>query len=200
MLNRLVSSWVYGGFLAGLLILLLAPLLLAGRRPVLVAAFFCLPVYMFHQYEEHDNDRFRRFVNRVVGGGREVLTPLEVFLVNVPGVWGVLALSLWLAAGIEPGFALISAYLLLVNSAVHIAQGILAREYNPGLASAVLLLLPAGCWCMIAVQHSGTGTAAMHVTGLASAVALHLATVIPVLRNRRKYSSPGQAVPISRTT
>lgn len=194
MLNRLISSWVYGGFLAGFLLLLLAPVFLSGRSAVLASAFFCLVAYLFHQYEEHDNDRFRRYVNRMVGGGREVLTPREVFLVNVPGVWGLLSLSLWLAARSHAGFALMAAYLVLLNAAGHIANGLLARAYNPGLASAVLLFLPIGCWCWIAVRQSGAGTPAMHAIGLATAIALHLAIALSVLRNRRKYLPARAAV------
>lgn len=199
MLNRLVTSWVYGGFLAGLVLLFLAPILVAGWPPVLAATFFCLLVYMVHQYEEHDNDCFRRFVNRVISGGFEVLTPRDVFLVNVPGVWGMIGLALWLAARVRPGFALIAAYLLLINAALHIAHGLLARRYNPGLVTALLLFLPMGCWCLLAVQHAGAGTAAMQVTGFASALALHLAITLAALRNRRRYSAVVHA-PISRTT
>ena len=58
------------------------------------STFLCLPLYMVHQYEEHDGDRFRHHFNRTIGQGREVLSPLVVFLANVPGVWGVIGLSL----------------------------------------------------------------------------------------------------------
>ena len=43
MLARLISYWVYGGLLAGLLLLVLSPLLLAGWPGPLAAAFFLLP-------------------------------------------------------------------------------------------------------------------------------------------------------------
>jgi len=48
MLHRLVVNWVYGGFLAGLLFLLLSPLFVRSWPPVLAATFFCLPAYMLH--------------------------------------------------------------------------------------------------------------------------------------------------------
>ena len=91
MIHRLVINWVYGGFLAGLLLVLLAPLLVHGWPPALAAAFFCLPAYMLHQYEEHDNDRFRIFMNRMLADGHDALTLPAVFIINVPGVWGVIA-------------------------------------------------------------------------------------------------------------
>jgi hypothetical protein len=64
MFARLIANWVYGGFLAGLLLLLLTPVLVHSWAAPLVATFLCLPVYMVHQYEEHDKDRFRLFVNQ----------------------------------------------------------------------------------------------------------------------------------------
>lgn len=61
MLQRLISNWVYGGALAGVLLFALSPLLLAYWPPPLAATFLLLPAYMIHQFEEHDHDRFRRF-------------------------------------------------------------------------------------------------------------------------------------------
>ncbi len=87
MLARLMANWVYGGFLAEL------PHLRADRArgrdmtAALVLVALQLPVYMLHQYEEHDDDRFRRFANRVMGGGVELLTVPAVFVINIGGVW-----------------------------------------------------------------------------------------------------------------
>lgn len=188
MLNRLIDNWVYGGFLAGLLLIALSPFIIFHWPVVFSAAFFCLPAYMLHQYEEHDKDRFRAFVNRLLGNGREVLTRRAVFLINVPGVWGGIAVAIWLAARVNPGLALIDVYLLLLNGVIHVLQAIVARSYNPGLVTAIVLFLPVGCWGLIAVERSGAGTPAMHAIGVAAAVAIHLAIVVPVLRNRRKYA------------
>jgi hypothetical protein len=51
--------------------------------------FLLLPVYILHQYEEHDNDRFRQFFNQTIGQeGKDVLSPWVVFLTNVAGSVG----------------------------------------------------------------------------------------------------------------
>ncbi len=186
MLGRLVSYWVYGGVLAAILFLLLSPLIIQSWSPALAATFFCLPAYMLHQYEEHDNDRFRAFVNRLLGRGREVLTPAAVFLINILGVWGGLAAALWLTARVHAGFAMIAAYLLLLNAVIHIVQGAAMRSYNPGLVTAIVLFLPVGGWCFYTLQRTGSGTLPMHIIGAASAIAIHLAIAIPVLNNRRR--------------
>lgn len=184
MLNRLISYWVYGGFLAALLILCLTPVLARGWPLALLATFLCLPAYMIHQYEEHDNDRFRAFVNRILGRGREVLTPLAVFITNIIGVWAVLGAAFWLAASVDLGYGLIAAYLPLLNAVIHIVQAIAGRSYNPGLVTAIIFFLPAGGYCLRAVQASGFGTPLMHAVGAAVAIGVHAASAAQVLHNR----------------
>ena len=50
-LSRLTHYWVYGGFLAGLLLLALMPELSRHWTSALFVVFLQLPLYMFHQLE-----------------------------------------------------------------------------------------------------------------------------------------------------
>jgi Protein of unknown function with HXXEE motif len=195
-IRRLLVNWVYGGFLAGLLLLILSPLIVRNWPPALAAAFFCLPAYMLHQYEEHDGDRFRFMINRLLAGGRDALTVPAVFIINVPGVWGVIALSLWLAAFVHPGLALIAVYLPLINAVIHIAPAVVTRSYNPGLITSIVFFLPLCAWCLYVMRRSGAGGFVFHAIGLGAAFAIHAVVILAVLRNRRKLSQ----APIIRTT
>jgi hypothetical protein len=189
-LHRLVANWVYGGALAGVLLFALAPLITGSWSVALGTTFLLLPAYMVHQYEEHDDDRFRRFINRTIGQGQDVLSPLAVFIVNVPGVWGVIATSLYLAAAVDIGFALIAAYLTLVNAAVHVLPALIRRRYNPGTVTALVLFVPLGTLCVWRVQLAGGGTVPYHLLGLVAAIGIHVALVIHVLRKRRHALAP----------
>jgi hypothetical protein len=180
MFGRLIANWVYGGFLAGLLMLFLTPVLVRSWPAPLVATFLCLPAYMIHQYEEHDNDRFRLYVNQKIG--RDALSPLAVFVINVPGVWGTVGISLALAASIRVGFGLIAMYLLVLNGGIHLVQAVIAREYNPGLGTAVALFLPLGGYGIACIQQAGGGSLSMHVTGALLAIGIHVAIIVHVLR------------------
>lgn len=180
MLNRLITSWVYGGFLAGILLLFLTPGLSRGWPPALTAIFLLLPAYMLHQYEEHDNDRFRTFFNRTLGQGRELLSPWAVFLINIPGVWGVIALSFLLAATVQIGFGLIAVYLVLVNTLTHLIAALILRGYNSGLGTALLLFLPLGVDALVQIQQAGGGSFVLHLLGLAAAVGIHLLILLYV--------------------
>ncbi len=192
MISRLISHWVYGGALAGLLLLFLAPLLVGSWPIALAAAFLHLPIYMLHQLEEHDHDRFRTFFNATIGKGRDVLTPVAVFVINVPGVWGVIAASLYLARKVSPGFALIAVYLVLLNAVVHIVHAAIFRRYNPGLVTAILIFLPLGAWTIWLLQQAGAGTMAYHATGFVSAVAIHAGIILHVRRAAETSIAPGK--------
>jgi hypothetical protein len=176
MKERLYANWVYGGALAGVLLLVLAPLLVGRWPAVLALTFLHLPVYMLHQYEEHDKDRFRLFVNNMMGGA--ALSPAAVFAINIPGVWGVICVALYLAAWVNVGCALIAVYLVLVNAAAHIGQAVLLRMYNPGLASGALLFVPLGGCSLYEVQRAGGGAVAFHLLGFATAMAIHAGIVL----------------------
>lgn len=188
MLDRLYTNWVYGGFLAGLLILALSPLLLRGWSWPMIAVFLQLPVYMLHQYEEHDDGRFGRFVNQRIGGGRMVLPQPVIFLINVPGVWGVNAVSIWLAAKYNVGFGLIGVYLTLVNGIVHIVPSARMRIYNPGLVTGVLFFLPLGIWSLAEISAVPCVGWAYHLLGLGLAILIHAAIMAYVFSNRARVA------------
>jgi hypothetical protein len=189
MLERLINHWVYGGLLAGILLLGLIPVFATLWPVALTATFLQLPIYMLHQYEEHDNDRFRVFLNRTLGKGRDILSPAAVFVINVPGVWGVNLAALYLAWAVNPGLGLIAAYLAVVNAVVHIAHAIHFRRYNPGLATAVLLFLPLGGFCIAEIQRAGYGSAVHHLIGLGTAIGIH-AVIVGYVLNRVSSGKP----------
>lgn len=182
-----MTNWVYGGFLASFLILALMPLM-AVPLPLL-GVILQLPVYMLHQLEEHDDDRFRRFVNTNIGGGRNVLPVEGVFVINIGGVWLFNLVSIWLAATVDLGFGLIGIYGMLVNGVVHVVATLVGRRYNPGLVTAVVLMLPAGLVGMWGVVASGHGTLAFQLTGLGAGIALHIAIIGYVLINKRRLGA-----------
>jgi Protein of unknown function with HXXEE motif len=148
-LGRIASHWVYGGSLAGLVLLALLPVLTEGWSAAQALGFLALPAYMLHQFEEHDDDRFRRFVNAEIGGGREALSVAEVFHINFWGVWVYLACATMLSRLSDPGWSALAGWLLLVNAAAHVGQGAVMRRYNPGLVTAILFFVPLGSLILV---------------------------------------------------
>jgi len=190
LLDRLIRNWVYGGFLAGLLLLALTGLLAQDWPVWLTAVWVMLPLYMLHQYEEHDNDRFRQFVNRQISGGREALSPLAVFVINIPGVWGVILVSFALAWNVRPGLGLIAIYLVLVNGVAHIVAAIAMRRYNPGLITALVLFLPVGGLAWWILQDANPSVKD-HAIGFGISLGIHAAMALWA------FWSAGRPVPAS---
>lgn len=178
MLNRLIAGWVYGGALAGVLLLLLAPVLVTGWSTVEILTFMCLPAYMIHQYEEHDDDRFRSFVNTKMADGVEALSRFDVFVINIVGVWGVLAGVLMLTRSVDAGWSVLAAYLLLVNALVHVGPALAMRAVNPGIFTAIALFLPLGSALLVLAWP--IASAVQQLCGAALAVAIHALIVVHV--------------------
>lgn len=150
-----------------------------------VLVYLQSPVYMLHQVEEHTRDRFRTFVNREIYGGVDALTPLTVLWVNLPGVWGVTFLSLWLTVCVAPGWGLLGLYLAAVNAVVHIVGFLVSRKYNPGLWTALLLFVPLSIltfWRSATIQ----ATWMQHAIALATALAIHAAVVVHTRRRAER--------------
>lgn len=179
-MQRLIQYWMYGGTLAGILLLLLTPVLTAEWPLILTLCFLHLPVYMLHQYEEHDQDKFRLFFNASIGKGHDVLSPLAVFITNVPGVWGILTLSLYAATWSDPACTLFSSYLVLVNAFVHIVHAVLFKRYNPGLFTAIVLFIPLGLFTIVTLNQLGLGSVMQHSLAFISALVIHAAILLHV--------------------
>jgi Protein of unknown function with HXXEE motif len=178
-----LHNWMYAGFLAGLFLLAIAPVFAAAVGLPLVFVYLQLPVYMLHQLEEHYDDRFRKYVNDLVAGGREALSTPAVVVINVVGVWVVILIVLYLARFVGLGLGLIAIYLTLVNALVHIVQAAVQRRYNPGLATAVVLFLPVGIWGLMVVSDTPGVTATDHLVGFAVAILIN-ATLVAYIKHR----------------
>jgi Protein of unknown function with HXXEE motif len=178
-----LHNWMYAGFLAGLFLLAIAPVFAAAVGLPLLFVYLQLPVYMLHQLEEHYDDRFRKYVNDLVAGGREALSTPAVVVINVVGVWVVILIVLYLARFVGLGLGLIAIYLTLVNALVHIVQAAVQRRYNPGLATAVVLFLPVGIWGLMVVSDTPGVTATDHLVGFAVAILIN-ATLVAYIKHR----------------
>lgn len=180
MFARLSQYWVYGGALAGILLLVLAPLVMPGLGLAGGLAYLALALYMLHQLEEHDADRFRLYVNTKIAKGRAGLSLADVFVINVVGVWAYFALALWLTMTLSPGWALMPGWLMLVNAIAHVGPAIARRDYNPGLWSAIVLFLPFSAWLLIRI--SPLATLMQQAVAIVLAVVIHAAIMRRALR------------------
>lgn len=104
-------------------------------------ALINIPLYLFHQTEEHLwPGGFKDYINRVVNylpDGEESLTDEKVFWINILFVW--VAFTIFgLLAFYNIGFGLLIIIFSIMNCLTHIAQAIKHKEWNLGLVMASL--------------------------------------------------------------
>ena len=186
-LLRLERLWVYGGFLAALVILALTPVVTEGWTSAMLAVWLILPVYMIHQFEEHDDNRFARFLNEHVGKGREVLGQRAIFVINIGGVWLLNVVVIWLAVRADIGWGLIAIYATFFNAVLHIAQAVRMRKVNPGLYTSIVLFLPLTLWGGLMVHQANEMTLVQEAVALAVAIGLHLIILAFAYSNLKRH-------------
>lgn len=174
MLERLFQNWAYATPPIALLLIGLYPFV----GPVIdFPVYMSLPIYMLHQYEEHDNDRFAHFLNGMMGPEKRGLSARDVWIVNVIFVWFFLLAVFYLAtASVQWG--VVAAYLLAINGVVHIVWALKFRSYNPGLWTAIVLFIPGAIWIFSTVPAS----VMIHVVSAVLVIALHAGIMIAARR------------------
>ena len=186
----LASYWVIGaGFMAAAL-LALAPVLAATLPLTVFLIFLHSPLYMLHQVEEHAGDRFRRFANERMFGGREGLSVPAVLVINLPLVWGLNLAALYAVAFCGPGWGLVAPYALVVNALNHLAAGLKLHAYNPGLVTALVLFLPLGFVTITLIAREPSVGLADHLVGLGGALLLHALIIAHVSARLRRMARP----------
>ena len=153
-LDWLVAKWQWPAatLFAACFLAVLAPMVFHYAGTPLGLVYLQLPIYMLHQFEEHRGDRFRIWVNRTIGHGREVLTPIATFWINSLLVWGLDLVALYLACFVSLWLGLIAIYMPIVNGIAHVVPAIINRRYNPGLVTGIVLFLPVGVTSAVIVS------------------------------------------------
>ena len=178
-----ILSWSRVGLPLGIVLLLLSPFLLKGVGVILFLVFLQLPVYMFHQYEEHAHGRFRDFINQMIGGGKLILSDTAIFWINILLVWVLDLCILYIAVYWNSSLGLIAAYLTLVNGLSHIIVALVQRRYNPGLWTSIVLFLPLGAASIVILTMATQAAILYQVMGLVSAILVHGIILIYIRRS-----------------
>ena len=186
--NWLLTNWSRAGLVMAVMLLALAPLIFWRTGVVFTLVFLQLPVYMIHQYEEHSHGQFKKYLADSMGGGREILTGLDIFWINIGMVWALDLAVLYAANFYGWKLGMIAVYLSTFNAVTHIVVAVRNREYNPGLWTSLVLFLPVGVASLYAITAQTDATLPDHATMLAAAIAGHVGIIGLALYRRRTVS------------
>ncbi len=185
-------NWPYAALFTAGFLGLLAPLVFRYAGLPLGLVYLQLPIYMLHQYEEHADDRFRRWVNNMIGHDQDVLTPIATFWINSLLVWLLDLVAIYLACFVDLSLGLIAIYLPMLNAVGHIVPAVIKRQYNPGLLTSCIVFLPVGLFSTYVVSSAAGCTLPNHLLALGVAIGVH-ATIIIHVRRRMSYLSRTEA-------
>lgn len=174
MLDRLFSNWAYATPPIALLLIGLYPFM---GSAIALPLFLSLPVYMVHQFEEHDDNRFALFLNAMMGADAKGLTAGNVWVINVIFVWFLL-LGVFYLASLNSAWGVMAAYLLAINGALHVVWAVMFRKYNPGLVTSILLFIPLAVWIFGEIP----APVLIHIASGILMVGLHAAIMITARR------------------
>jgi hypothetical protein len=190
-LDWLVAKWQWpyatlftAGFLG-----VLAPLVFHSAGTPLGLVYLQLPIYMLHQYEEHAGDRFRLWVNNMLGHG-DVLTRIATFWINSLLVWLLDLVALYLACFVDLSLGLVAIYLPMLNAFGHIVPSIVKKQYNPGLVTSISVFLPVGVLSAYLVSRAAGSDLQDHLLALGVAIAVHATIIVHVRRRISHLSRP----------
>jgi len=182
--ERLTHYWVYGALPISLIIL---ALLIVHRGDFTLLQFLLalhLPIYMLHQYEEHDDNRFKKYMDREFGA--DALSQTAVFVINVVGVWFLFALLIFLSLQVSVGLGLGVVYLTNLNGITHLIAFAVTRRYNPGLITAALLFIPLTVATLKLISNTNQVSTLSIVLGVIIGVGIHVAIVLHARKRRAK--------------
>lgn len=121
------------------------------RDPLATAAWLLLIAYLLHQFEEHGIDLYGRSYYFIeygnaqlaarYGDGGPRLTDLAIYRINTLAVWVPFLLAIWAGRRL-PWVGLAAAGLMFTNGVFHILIAVANGEYNPGLATSLVLFMP----------------------------------------------------------
>ncbi len=190
-LGWLVSDWQwpYAGTLVAAFLLALLPIVWSAAGVAGALIYVQLPAYMLHQLEEHRDDRFRRFVNARIGGGRELFGRGLIFAINLFAVWVLFVAAFILAYYVDPGLGLIAVYTTGVNAVVHLLAAAAGRGYNPGLTTAAVLFVPLTVWAGFEVGSTYDVSLGVQMLALGVAIGGHLAVIAAFAVRRRAHAA-----------
>ena len=134
--------------------------------------YLWLPLYMFHQYQEHAEGTLLEWYERMMPGIAPFLTERKLLVVNLVVVWLGFLVALYAAFLVRPALGLAAPYLAFVNAFMHIGQFLRWRCYNPGLWTALAIFIPGAGYTISELSVAGA-TWADNALGLGIAVLAH---------------------------
>ena len=193
MVNWLYNNWAK---LSGLLAIIVTVLIYIFIKPdnfLLFLIWIQIPIYLLHQFEEHNWNGFKNYVNRNVFKVKENDFPLNdkiIFWVNIPIIWILMPISSGLSY-LNITFGLWIPYFAVFNSLTHVIVSVWNQERNPGLLVGLILGIPVGIYTLILFYSYIQIPVLISALSIFFAILLHIIVFGFIRMNYKKQSNAG---------
>ncbi len=188
MVSWIYKNWAKLSLFLGVITAVLIYIFINPHNLLLFLIWLQLPIYLLHQFEEHNWNGFKNYVNRNVFKVKEGNFPLNdkiIFWVNIPIIWIVMPIFSYLSF-INIMFGLWIPYFAVFNSLSHVVVSARNREYNPGLIISLILGIPAGIYALIIIYSYIQVPALISALSILFAVLLHVIVFSTIRMNYKK--------------
>jgi hypothetical protein len=189
--NWLYNNWAKLSLFLAVIATVLIYIFIKPDNFLLFLIWMQLPIYLLHQFEEHNWNGFKNYVNRTVFKVREDDFPLNdkiIFWVNIPIIWILIPIFSGLSSA-NIMFGLWIPYFAVFNSLSHVIVSMRNREYNPGLLVSLILGIPAGIYTLIIFYSYIQVPVLISALSIFFAVLLHIIVFSFIRMNYKKQSN-----------
>jgi hypothetical protein len=191
MTNWLYNNWAKLSLFLAVIATVLIYIFIKPDNFLLFLIWMQLPIYLLHQFEEHNWNGFKNYVNRTVFKVREDDFPLNdkiIFWVNIPIIWILIPIFSGLSSA-NIMFGLWIPYFAVFNSLSHVIVSMRNREYNPGLLVSLILGIPAGIYTLIIFYSYIQVPVLISALSIFFAVLIHIIVFSVIRMNYKKQSN-----------
>lgn len=191
MINWLYDNWAKLSLFLAIIATVFIYIFINPYNLLLFLIWIQLPIYLLHQFEEHNWNGFKNYVNKTVFKVKEGNFPLNdkiIFWVNIPIVWVLMPIFSVLSS-VNIIFGLWIPYLAVFNSLTHVIVSVRNREYNPGLLVSSILGIPAGIYALIIFYSYIQVPVLISALSIFFAVLLHIIVFSSIRMNYKKQSN-----------
>lgn len=188
MTNWLYNNWAKLSVFLAIIVTVLIYIFIKPDNFLLFLIWMQLPIYLLHQFEEHNWNGFKNYVNRNIFKVKEDDFPLNdkiIFWVNIPIIWVLMPIFSDLSS-INMMFGLWIPYFAVFNSLTHVIFSIRNREYNPGLFVSLILGIPVGIYTLIIFYSYIQVSLLISVLSIFFAILLHIIVFGVIRLNYKK--------------
>jgi len=185
------KNWAKLSLFLAIIITVLIYIFVKPSNFLLFLIWIQLPIYLLHQFEEHNCNGFKNYVNRTVFKVKVGDFPLNdkiIFWVNIPIVWILIPIFSVLSS-VNIMFGLWIPNFAIFNSLTHIIFSVRNQEYNPGLFVSLILGIPVGIYALIIFYSNIQVPILISALSIFFAILLHVIVFALIRKNYNKQSN-----------